>query len=110
RDRAGPRTPGEVLRRAGEVMPVLVQPVGDLLAVDPSLNGPGAALFRGGVLLSAERVPVDPDWAKLAIGDRAARVADAILRWGMAREMAPRALVYERPQVYTNKKSKGDPN
>jgi hypothetical protein len=84
--------------------------IGDLLAADPSVNSPGAALFRGGVLLTAERVKVEKSWAKLDRGERASRVASAIIRWGIAYNMEPRFLVYEWPQVYVASKSKGDPN
>lgn len=87
-----------------------VEHIGDLLAVDPGINKPGVALFRAGKLVSAERVKLDKDIAKLPIGMRAARVSDAIMRWGMARNMEPRNLVYELPQIYTREKSKGDPN
>lgn len=83
---------------------------GELFALDPSLNGPGAALFRGGKLVAAERVKVDKTWTKLDIGERASRVAEAVMRWGVGHNMEPRVLVYERPQVYTREKSDGDPN
>lgn len=88
----------------------LVEPVGDLLALDPGILKPGVALFRAGKLIAAEKVKIDKDVADLPIGIRAARVADAIVRWGMARDMEPRALIYELPQVYARPKSKGDPN
>lgn len=91
-------------------MKALVEPVGDLLAIDPSIVKTGVALFRAGKLVSAERVRFDKDWASLDIGLRACRCADAVMRWGMARDMSPRTLVYELPQVYTASKSKGDPN
>ncbi len=85
---------------------------GEVFAVDPGLNEPGAALSRGGKIIAAERVKVDKAWAKLPIGERAARVAEQIVRWGMAHNMEPRALVYEKPQVYSESrgKSKADPN
>lgn len=88
----------------------LVEPIGDLLALDPGINKPGAALFRAGKLVAAERVRLDKDLASLPVGIRAARVADTIIRWGMATGMEPRALVYELPQIYQRPKSKGDPN
>src|SRR5512139_3353095 len=82
---------------------------GDLFAVDPSVNNPGVALFRGGVLVSAERVKIDPEYASLEIGERCQRVASAIIRWGMAFEMEPRTLVFEWPQSYYGK-GKGSQN
>ncbi len=88
----------------------MIEPIGDLFAVDPGINKPGAALFRAGRLVAAEKVKVDKAWADLPDGDRAARVAEAVIRWGMGRDMSPRTLVYELPQVYRAAKSKGDPN
>jgi hypothetical protein len=82
---------------------------GDLFAVDPSVNNPGVALFRGGVLISAERVKIDPEYSKLEIGERCQRVASAIIRWGMAFDMEPRTLVFEWPQSYFGK-GKGSQN
>jgi hypothetical protein len=82
---------------------------GDLLAVDPSVRAPGAALFRGGVLVSAERVKIDASWADLPIGERCQRVASAVIRWGMAFEMEPRTFVFEWPQSYYGK-GKGSQN
>ena len=87
-----------------------IEPVGDLLALDPGLRHPAAALFRGGVLIAAERVKLDPSWKDLDPADRWVRIAGAIVRWGIGRNMEPRWLVYERPQIYTAAKSKGDPN
>lgn len=90
----------------------LVEPVGDLLTFDPGAEHPAAALFRGGVLLSAERVKLDPDWAGLPPLARAVRIAEASLRWAVGRAdcVEPRVLVCEHPQVYRASKSKGDPN
>lgn len=82
---------------------------GDLFAVDPSINNPGVALFRGGVLVSAERVKLDPEIASLEIGERCQRVASSIIRWGMAFDMEPRTLVFEWPQSYFGK-GKGSQN
>lgn len=87
-----------------------VEPIGDLLALDPGINKPGVALFRAGKLIAAERVKVDTAWSALGDGDRAARVAEVIMRWGIWRDMEPRTLVYELPQIYRASKSKGDPN
>lgn len=82
---------------------------GDLLAVDPSINKPGVALFRGGKLIAAERVKIPEDLADLDLAERCQRVASHIIRWGMAFEMEPRALVFEWPQSYYGK-GKGDQN
>lgn len=84
--------------------------IGDLLAVDPGVLNPGAALFRGGKLVAANRVRVDPDWKELDRDERCKRVASAIIRWGCGYNMEPRHLVYEWPQWYARNKSKGDPN
>lgn len=78
----------------------LVEPVGDLFAVDPALQSPGVALYRGGVLIAADRVRIDPDYTQLPIGARAARIAADIIRWAVAHDAEPRALVIERPKIY----------
>lgn len=77
-----------------------VPPIGDLLAVDPAINNPGAALFRGGVLVSAERVKIDAEAKELPILARATRVGADIVRWAMARNAEPKFLVVEFPQIY----------
>lgn len=91
-------------------MSVHVEPVGDLFCLDPGINKPGVAIFRGGTLIAAEKVRIDPTWKDLPDGDRAARVAEAIVRWGVGKGMLPKNFVYELPQIYAAKKSKGDPN
>jgi hypothetical protein len=85
---------------------------GELFALDPSLVKPGAALFRGGKLVAAERVKIDADLKSLPFGERCMRVAESLMRWGMGHNMNPRTLVYELPQFYDSRagKSKGNPN
>ena len=85
---------------------------GDLIAIDPSVVKPGAALFRGGKLIAAERVRLDADLKELPFAGRCGRVAEAIVRWGIALEMHPRTLVYELPRFYSARagKTKGDQN
>lgn len=85
---------------------------GELLALDPSVVKPGAALFRGGRLVQAERVKIDPTFKDLPFGDRCLRVASAVMRWGIALDMCPRTFVYELPRWYDSRagKTKGDPN
>lgn len=86
------------------------EPVGDLLAVDPGVSSPGAALFRAGVLVAATAIDLDDDLKSLDRADRCDRVAEEILRWGVAHKMDPRYVVFEWPQWYSGRKSKGDPN
>jgi hypothetical protein len=81
-----------------------------MLALDPGLNHPAAALFRGGILVSAERVKVGTGLTDLPTAERCVRVAAAVVRWGMGLNMNPRWLVVEWPQIYRASKSKGDPN
>lgn len=90
-------------------MPVRVEPVGDLLAFDPGADHPAVALFRCGVLRSSERLRPDASWAQLCVLDRSIRIATAAIRWAMALDADPVALVVEHPQVYRGGKSKGDP-
>lgn len=89
--------------------PRQIQPVGDLVAFDPGVVHPAGALYRGGVLVRAERVPVDapPSLDRL---DRCVRVGVAVLEWAIGLGARPRYLCAEWPQVYRATKSKGDPN
>lgn len=86
--------------------------VGDLLALDPSFVKPGVALFRGGKLIAAERVKIDPDYKSMPFAERCGRVASDIIRWGIAHKMRPRTYAYELPQFYSERDGKtvGDPN
>lgn len=88
----------------------MIDPVGDLLAFDPAASNPAGALFRGGVLVCAERIKLDPDWATLPVLDRCVRIAGNAVRWAIGLDAVPQTLICEHPQVYKASKSKGDPN
>ncbi len=80
----------------------------NVLALDPSVRSPGVAVFERGRLTYADRVKVPlSGWS--SDGERWQMVADAIV--SMCRGL-PQAniIVYEKPQIYTAVKSKGDPN
>jgi hypothetical protein len=84
----------------------------DLLAVDPSIVSPGAALFRDGILIAAGRVKVVKTPKEMDRLMRALSVADVIASWytersggGIAQQLA-----FEWPQIYADGKGKGDPN
>ncbi|MGN6103510.1 MAG: hypothetical protein ACTHU0_00155 [Kofleriaceae bacterium] len=83
-----------------------------LLAVDPGTRYPAAALFDRGRLVAASRVPVPRALAKLERAERCRQIAKLIAAWALEKTggPAPRALVFEWPQVYRATKSKGDPN
>lgn len=84
-----------------------------LLAVDPGLIHPAAALFEDGVLVRASRVKVPAKLSKLDLGQRCLEVANLINSWlGSDLELPtahPTELVIEWPKVYRGNKSKGDP-
>ncbi len=80
---------------------------GTILAVDPGLRYPAAALFIDGRLLVASRVKVPGSLTKEPIGERMRRVARLILEWTTH---LPHTVVCEYPQVYVTARSKGDPN
>lgn len=77
-----------------------------LLAVDPGLRYPAAAWFVDGVLVKATRVKVKVDTSE-QIAKRCRDVALAIAHWCPE---SPSSLCVEWPQIYTQDKSKGDPN
>lgn len=84
-----------------------------VLAVDPGIRYPAAALFVDGVLVSASRVKLKTAWAKLPVAERVLTVAREIRTWyGGKITVNPTKVdyVFEWPQVYTRLKSKGDPN
>ncbi len=87
----------------------------DLVALDPSVRSPGVALFRERVLIFAGKVsipkvfPPAVDWK--SEGSRWQIVAECIVKWCSERDViSPGIVIYERPQIYTMSKSKGDPN
>ena len=83
--------------------------VGDLLALNPSICSPGAAVFRDGRLIAATRVRVTPA-PGLNASERCLVAADAVAKWVTEQEARPIALAHEWPQIYAAAKSKGNPN
>jgi hypothetical protein len=108
-----------------------------LLAFDPGLNNPAAALFREGRLIAASRISLERTWKSLPVGERCRRIAGATHEWACANglDMAAMvkayendlhqyheearllrqhlgivALVVEWPQIYVRGRQKGDPN
>lgn len=108
-----------------------------ILAVDPGLRHPAAALFRHGRLRAASRVKVLTAWHKLDVAERCRLIGGAIQDWACAegldmdamvrayeleaacdfiraralrQERGVTQVVFEKPQVYRAGRSKGDPN
>lgn len=83
-----------------------------LLAIDPGVNSPGAALFSEGQLVGADRVPVPASYAAMPDGQRWLEVARLIANWALIKAEHGRIyeVAFERPQWYAREKSKGDPN
>lgn len=83
----------------------------DLLALDPSVRSPGMAIFRDAVLIFAGRLSLKKTAQNIGDGERWDCVAEAIVSWANDHDcIHPDTIVYERPQIYTAAKSKGDPN
>ncbi len=84
-----------------------------LLGLDPGLNSPGVALFGDHGLLAAARFNTE-EYASTRDGERWLNVARVLAGWALSHlgRLQPDLLtvVFERPQVYTREKSKGDPN
>lgn len=89
-----------------------------LLAIDPSVRSPGVALFDGyGRLVAASRVKRD-DLDKLSSdGQKWVSMAASVWRWvdktlsAIGHDYTEVVfIVFEKPQIYTARKSKGDPN
>ncbi len=108
-----------------------------LLAFDPGLNHPAAALFRHGRLIAASRVKVEKTWRLLPVAERCRLIARAVHHWAcehgldmtamakayrieleghhseakaLRQEHGIVALIVEWPQIYRTSRSKGDPN
>ncbi len=108
-----------------------------ILAFDPGLNHPAAAIFRYGKLIAASRVKVEKSWRTFPVGERCRVIARAVHDWAcehgldmeamvkayenelLGYDMEARilrqhcgviALVVEWPQIYVRGRSKGDPN
>jgi hypothetical protein len=84
--------------------------VSDLLAVDPGLDSPGAALFRGGVLLDAADIVVPDLGAGVSHGQRALAAANAVISWVLCHNVRISVVAHEWPQIYAASKSKANPN
>lgn len=86
-----------------------------ILAIDPGIRSPGAALFVDGELAAATRIKVPSKLHKGELGERANAVGLLIAAWqhdtysalGLCAYMD---VVYEWPQIYRASKSKGSPN
>lgn len=86
-----------------------------LLAIDPGLNSPGAALFLDDSdprLWAAAKIKIPSGWVGLYDGQRWLSVAQEIVAWAVnvAAPCRIDIVVFERPQWYARGKSKGDPN
>jgi hypothetical protein len=71
----------------------------DVLAVDPGIRSPGAALFRQGRLVAAARITFPIDTSQND-GERCLVAAKAVLSWVTRNSPAPSAVAFEWPQVY----------
>jgi hypothetical protein len=84
-----------------------------IVAVDPSVRSPGAAVIdHRGILVAATAFKIDTPFSDEDRGTRARHVARVIFAWYRGCDFRPRELtaVYEWPQIYRASKSKGDPN
>ena len=86
-----------------------------VLAIDPGIRSPGAALFADRQLVAATRIKVPAAVHVRALGDRVMTVAKLINGWYQALCWSKgggitHELVYEWPQIYRTSRSKGDPN
>lgn len=79
----------------------------NLLAIDPGLRYPAAALFQDGILVAASRVKIPGTCHKLERGQRCLEVARLIRAWVASKGFRVDELVTEWPRCYA--KMKGDP-
>jgi len=83
--------------------------LGELIAVDQSLRGPGVAVFHQGILTASCTLPQKSD-PNTPIAQRTYNVAASIVTWLYDKTERPTTLAIEWPQIYRASKSKGDPN
>ena len=81
-----------------------------LLAVDPGLESPGAALFVRGVLVAAADINVPNLGAGASHGQRALAAADAVVTWAVKQGARVSRVAHEWPQIYAGSKSRANPN
>lgn len=78
----------------------------DLLALDPSINSAGVAVFRDGDLIATETIKVKFKGDILA---RCLHISEAMAVWALGVPCRPAVLVVEWPKIYKVGKSKVDP-
>lgn len=81
-----------------------------LLAVDPSVNSSGVALFVDGALVAAYSVKCPPAARSDGTAGKALAIARAICSWALSHGPAPDELVVEWPVIRAAGKSPADPN
>lgn len=81
-----------------------------LLALDPGIRYPAVALFADGELVFASRVKLPGKLTKLQMGERVRQIGNLIYVHVAQYVTSVDHLVYECPQIYSRRKSKGDPN
>lgn len=80
-----------------------------VLALDPGIVHPAAALFEDKQLVLASRVKLPKDLTKLPRAARCLAVAKVLLCWLPQTKIVRLDYVFEWPQKYAGSKSKGDP-
>ena len=84
----------------------------ELLVLDPGIRNPALSIFLNGTLVKASRVKLPGAFLSFPMAERCRRIAGECAGWWM--EYSPTKqvdeLVYEMPQIYRAKFSKGDPN
>lgn len=86
-----------------------------VVAIDPGIRSPGAAILVDGLVVAAARIKVPKELHAGELGHRAREVGKLIA--AQVREWTKQSwgfqlcdLVYEWPQIYRATKSKGNPN
>lgn len=81
-----------------------------LLAIDPSVRSIGAAVFSAGDLIACHRITV-PVLDGEEDGARWVRCAWLVAKWVSDLTIdTPTTVIFEKPQIYSWSKAKGDPN
>ena len=83
-----------------------------LLALDPGIRYPACALFADRELVSASRISLPGKLTKLNMAERVRHIGNLLYGWvtGVLIDVPLDRIVYEVPQIYSRRKSKGDPN
>lgn len=74
----------------------------NLLAIDPSINSCGVAMFQHGKLSAVKTITAQSDWSNDDVAKRCLRMGQEVVAWIHDLGIVPDVLAAEWPQTYPN--------